>query len=1012
MQNRGVPSKAPAVLAVLGGIVTLWTGGTVALLASTEPPPMPARVERVASRETPQAPLSLTPFPRSLEELRAMHAAIERPPPDARLVAAFAEVRRLAGQPRPTAAARPEGDRWVVTLDGREVARLPDLATPADALPLLVLLLGERPPSGPDATAPAHVADLAPGAELAALRALDAAPGPGGPPHPAAAARVLAAMLHNTYDTVEGSELLAARALAAAAWARAVGTPAPDAEALMTRSMGYHAVAKTLAASLPVDDPLRAYVDCDGARLAGVATRPGAAYLRFRQLIDQGNPAVRAAFDAMDAPTRASLAVVGWRRWVIRGSDFAAHLDARRQMPGETLAALEAELGGAARGSSMSSPFVRAGSLLSRPQPAGAWLDGALVAARVYAATRSAVQISLDAELEMRGDPDAAQGLVDALRPGAPAAFTATLAWFDAEVANGRGDARALASMATGTDELSGALRLTAAEESRAWAMPDALPRLAVHLDGRVAHSYRLLGRVESEGLDPVWHRRLCRAASVEPELPPDDVAGCRLRDNTAPPAPDTPAEAEARFRERNAHAQRWMESRAEYGRWLIAQHRAAETVTLAREWLAAHPEGLEPAFARTGMARAQLALGDPAAAWATIEPALASYQSGALYMGVTVLLAQGRLDEALALARRALERYGDTEQAARVAEVLWRQDKADEAARVLRPYAARRGNTQWRSEVGEALARVFLSQPTPALGAAAVAMTRQRLPIEAVEALAEELARDGHAAHALALHEALSAPGLRGLALFAARHRLMTAVRSREEADRWLETAVPAAARGPVAQFAFGDGDDALVWFAADTAQDDPEHTAYLWLLRAGSLLRSAPDAARRARVEAAVAAPTDPYHHLARYLLGQETLEQALALATTEDRRAEVAFWVGLRAHCEGRLEEAADWYRFVARRGPMSEGEVRWAVAPLRRWSREPFWLDRIADPWAQAHAGTPPAPATETPAAETPSAPAAETPATDDGDRHHRHRAPDGHHRHRRHHSRGASTGGRS
>jgi len=215
-----------------------------------------------------------------------------------------------------------------------------------------------------------------------------------------------------------------------------------------------------------------------------------------------------------------------------------------------------------------------------------------------------------------------------------------------------------------------------------------------------------------------------------------------------------------------------------------------------------------------------------------------------------------------------------------------------------------------------------------------------------------------------------------------AVRHRIMAAARSRDEADRWLAATVPAAARGPVAMFAFGDDDDALLWTAADSATADGDGTAYLWLLRAGATLRSAPDPSRRARVESALANPTEPYHHMARYLLGLETMEQMLGLAIADDRRAEVAFWIAFRAHCEGRLEEAAEWYRFLVRRGPESEGEVGWALRPLRHWSDAPGWLDAVADPWARAHAGVG-APATPV------TAPVAEEPAPT-GRHHHRHR----------------------
>lgn len=1009
MQSPATRSRAPAVLGLLGSLVALWTAGTLCLIALSDPPALPTTRSSLPPRTPPGPParVTLEPFPRSLAELRAVNDAATRLRPDARFVAAFADVQRLRGRPSPVAAARLVGDHWVVSVDGQPVGELPLLATPADALAALARSIPARPPSAPDPAAPAHVADVAPGAEIAALRALAGPVTDAGPPHPSAAARALATLFHRTWDRLDANDALAARALAAAAWARAVGSPAPDAEVLIATEMAYTSGARALAASLPEGDPVRLYLD--RAQGLGFVPRPGARYLHYRIMASFRTPEGPGVVAQMPAEARSSLAVVGWLPWTVNPADFGARLDAQRESPSRTLAALQREVGVTPAGAPLDDATVltRTEALLAHPAEALPWLDAELSAARIRSATWNAMQRSLDVELQSRSDARAARGQLRAMERGAFPAVHPMLTWFDALVSAEEGNLAWLGGSAVSPDALPGALRLRAADESRAWTRRPALLHIASHLDARPTHRMALLDLVREERLDPLWHRALCQAFLAEP-LDDDTAAACRRRDALAPGAPPSPPEApeqvEARFVARNAQARTWAQSRAEYGRWLIGQGRAAETVAMARAWIASHPDGLEPAFARTGMARAQLAMNDPTAAWASIEPALASWQGGAMEMGVTVLIALGRLDEARDLAQQRLARYPGVEQAATVAEVLWRQRRHAEAAGALAPYAPGSDAARWHAAVGEALSRVFASQEPAAVVEAATAMGQARINVGAVEALAVELERDGHPAHALAVHETLSAPGLRGLALIAVRHRMMAAARSPGEAQRWLEATVPPQGRGPVAMFAFGEVEDALVWSAADGAEADADGTAYLWLLRAGTLLRAPPDAARRARVEAAVASPTNPYHHVTRYLLGLESLEEVLALPTAEDRRAEVAFWVAFRAHCEGRLEEAAEWYRFLVRRGPESEGEVGWALRPLRRWSDEPGWLDAVVDPWASAHAGF-------VPGAAPPAA--GEEPAEDGRHRRGRHRAPgDGHHRHRRHHSQRTVHGGRS
>ena len=94
MHPPAARSRTPAVLGLLGGLVALWTGGTVALLSLSDTPPRsdaPSSSYPYPVRATAAAPVTLTPFPRSLAELRAINADATRLRPDARFVAAFAD---------------------------------------------------------------------------------------------------------------------------------------------------------------------------------------------------------------------------------------------------------------------------------------------------------------------------------------------------------------------------------------------------------------------------------------------------------------------------------------------------------------------------------------------------------------------------------------------------------------------------------------------------------------------------------------------------------------------------------------------------------------------------------------------------------------------------------------------------------------------------------------------------------------------------------------------------------
>ena len=68
----------------------------------------------------------------------------------------------------------------------------------------------------------------------------------------------------------------------------------------------------------------------------------------------------------------------------------------------------------------------------------------------------------------------------------------------------------------------------------------------------------------------------------------------------------------------------------------------------------------------------------------------------------------------------------------------------------------------------------------------------------------------------------------------------------------------------------------------------------------------------------------------------VGLEDQAQVLSLVTQPNRLCEVAYYVGLKAEAEGRIEDAIAWYRVVLDTGLMQEGEYRWALDALWSWA----------------------------------------------------------------------------
>src|SRR2546430_9713433 len=76
--------------------------------------------------------------------------------------------------------------------------------------------------------------------------------------------------------------------------------------------------------------------------------------------------------------------------------------------------------------------------------------------------------------------------------------------------------------------------------------------------------------------------------------------------------------------------------------------------------------------------------------------------------------------------------------------------------------------------------------------------------------------------------------------------------------------------------------------------------------------------------------------YHRAGRFLLGMEPKEALLALASTPHRRAEVSYYLGIKALSERRYRDASDWLRVTVETQMVRDWEFLWAKDLLTRWT----------------------------------------------------------------------------
>jgi len=987
-------------LAIGAGLGALGVVGT-ALLALQLDPPAPRDARAVVVPEGARAPLSAGEFPSTPQELREALAARTRLAPDRRALLALSELNRLQNAVPVTTQARFDDGRWHVTAGGVAAGAVPELPDFEDLVSLVEGAARALSPlhplasgggDGPDANAWPLLSPSRPG--LAALADVDAAwaAGARSPETLSVAARALVSLAVEAPDTAEAGDLVTARALAVLGWARSLGRRDLEAEALLARHMGYDLAARRLAETLSEDTPARAWVRRDDDSLRAAAQRDGAdetaRYLWFRRLVERGEDAAAGAWvESSLRPVAASAAVVVWLPRA-RQEDDDLRRAAYRALPARALQALERESAADAPAARSPSDLLpRLAGLSARRVVAGPFLDRELAATRDRAIVLSALHDALAVDLADEGAPAAAAQLADLLGATTPEPFRDFVLWAThvAHVRVGTLSAEVLlqdlaAPFALGASPFlhtyALALRGAEADDARRRA---AVERLAARLDTRPLHR-AAVARLGGGALrDLVLVETLCRSLlRASRDVDREATAWCLARagdgesvvalarDAAAPPAarraalelatglgPDDAVEPAWRALA-EAPGASWTTRRA-YIRWLAARGRTEEALALT----APPRRGDAPAGLRVERAAVLRARGDLPEALRAVERD--GSPEAARELALT-LAALGRFPDATRVAQVNLERRGDAPAVALAAEVLWRASDFDQAARVLAQSGVRLGGDDWRGPIAEAFARVFEASPAEVGERAFGALVNAALDPERLRDIPPLLAshrRADLAARALARIDAgRTLPVDTALESLVQQYLCWRALAGDAAALQWIDPRVSNDHRALLAGPAFSQRADDLLWTTVDPGRD-PARAAKVWLLRSAAVVRAGERSPRREEVLRYLrGAPPSDELTLSRYLLGAADVASALAVARAPRRRAEVAWYLGLRAQAERRIGEASDWYQLATIAGASGEPEATWAGRALGAWyaRREPLTAI-AASPWERAVAPPP-------------------------------------------------------
>jgi hypothetical protein len=154
-------------------------------------------------------------------------------------------------------------------------------------------------------------------------------------------------------------------------------------------------------------------------------------------------------------------------------------------------------------------------------------------------------------------------------------------------------------------------------------------------------------------------------------------------------------------------------------------------------------------------------------------------------------------------------------------------------------------------------------------------------------------------------------------------------AIAERITALSWLRARVPPESEHPLAIAMYAESEFQLLWSLIERPEDGPQPSS-VWLMRAAAYLDEWPE--NREHLEELMEyfsrTPRDDYQLMGGHLMGLVPEADLLRVATTPQRRCEVAYYLGVKAHRDGRTQDALTWFRVALETNQQRDGEYHWA------------------------------------------------------------------------------------
>lgn len=347
--------------------------------------------------------------------------------------------------------------------------------------------------------------------------------------------------------------------------------------------------------------------------------------------------------------------------------------------------------------------------------------------------------------------------------------------------------------------------------------------------------------------------------------------------------------------------------------------------------WLR-HAEAGSPQHRQATIAKARLMhkSNQSTRAWPLVEPEITIDDTASVILGARIAFAAGERKRGVRLALDAYQDRRDIDTLLLNVELLWRLGICKTSAELLAKHGAEVTWRVWRDRLAPLFLDTLGDKPETQQKCIATLPGASPFPFNIAQfALGIAENSETPPRYTLELLEMVKPDDLGGIETHLEGFQLVERLNGFEKALEWLQGRFQGQDRGLLPELFYDQKQDVLLWrfFGEPRAANLIDR---VWLLRAAAMVRDGdPAHPKREELRAHFRKPGTPLEYrLGRYLSGYGEENELYNLASSARETARIAYFLGLKAGSEQRLQDAVTWMQIARESGAVDTTEYQWA------------------------------------------------------------------------------------